>query len=463
MATDANGCTGEKTFTMMYLGFGTETIKPRVRIVSPANNSVQSSASMTVTGTANDSGKPLGSVAQVLYSLNGAPWQVAGNAYFGDSVSNWSATVNLQPGLNSFVAQALDPGGNVSPVATNFYFYGSPGNVFGTYNGLFYEINDFGAPAISERSAGAVLNVTVQLTRVFSGKIYVGGANYPLKGSFDLGGNSAVVVNRAAPKGALSVNLHLDWSGTSNQITGTVSCAEEEWTAPLLAELATHNTGSSYAGRYTMVIPPAADAPDHSPGGYCYGLISVTGNGMVSMNGSALADSTAISQSVAISKHGHWPLYVDLYNHRGLLEGWIDFTSGALIGQVTWIKPASVTSVTYPSGFTNIVATSGSVYAPAAPAMSTGDGLLDITGVADFNLPMTFDVGVNANNKLANLSQTNLLSGSITKATGLITVNFRPTGIGPVTKTAKGVVLQSSNAAYGTFIGITNIGAIHLH
>jgi hypothetical protein len=54
-------------------------------------------------------------------------------------------------------------------------------------------------------------------------------------------------------------------------------------------------------------------------------------------------------------------------------------------------------------------------------------------------------------------------------STGLMKLTFQPTGVGAVTKTAIGVVLQGQNTAYGAFIGNndgagkTNTGAVYLH
>ncbi|MGZ4987722.1 MAG: hypothetical protein ACXWBP_06770, partial [Limisphaerales bacterium] len=95
---------------------------------------------------------------------------------------------------------------------------------------------------------------------------------------------------------------------------------------------------------------------------------------------------------------------------------------------------------------------------------------LDVTDGSGLNLPLTFNAGVSNNNKIVKMTAvTNSLGGSIATGTGLLTVTFQPTGIGKLTRTAVGVVLQSSNAAYGAFIGNddgsgkTNTGSIHLH
>jgi hypothetical protein len=60
---------------------------------------------------------------------------------------------------------------------------------------------------------------------------------------------------------------------------------------------------------------------------------------VLSLSG-VLGDGTAISQTVPISKDGSVPLYVNLYNNGGLLEGWIILAGGNVTGNVTWIRPS---------------------------------------------------------------------------------------------------------------------------
>ncbi|MGZ5545369.1 MAG: putative Ig domain-containing protein, partial [Limisphaerales bacterium] len=238
-ATDANGCPGSANYTLAINPSGSvlDTNKPTVAITSPMNRTITNTAAITVSGIARDSsGKTKTGVALVLCSLNnGAPQ----NATTINRFTNWTANVTLQPGWNSFTAQALDYRGNASLIASNIYFYGNTANVVGQYNGLFYETNSAGAPVMTEQSAGAVFNLAVTIGRTFGGTICVGGSGYQLKGLFDLSGKCTTNVSRArSAKPDLTVTLHVDWTGTSKQITGTVSCASENWTAPLLADLA---------------------------------------------------------------------------------------------------------------------------------------------------------------------------------------------------------------------------------
>jgi len=112
----------------------------------------------------------------------------------------------------------------------------------------------------------------------------------------------------------------------------------------------------------------------------------------------------------------------------------------------------------------------GSIYAPATPSLNLPSGILEITDGTGLDLPLFINAGVSNNNKIVELpGTTNSLTGAITAATGLLKVNFRPTGLGKITRASTGVVLQSSNIAYGAFIGNddgtgkTNTGAIYLH
>ena len=94
-----------------------------------------------------------------------------------------------------------------------------------------------------------------------------------------------------------------------------------------------------------------------------YGLASgVVANGVVSLYG-ALGDTTAISQTVPISKDGNVPLYVSLYNNTGLVEGWIHVAGGVVTGNLTWIRPGGVLlPAGYPLGFDTAAQVSGSSF-----------------------------------------------------------------------------------------------------
>ncbi len=234
-ATDTNGCTGGATYTLVISGSGNplDTNNPVVTITSPHNNAIFSnSPNVTVSGIAKDTaGKVKTGVAVVLYSLNGNAPQLATIT----KLTNWTANITLTPGWNTFSVRCFDYRGNPSAATNQTYYYGTPASVTGTYQGLFCQTNGDGSPAINIQSAGT-LTASVAMQRVYSGKLYLNGVSYSIKGTFDLAGNSTTTISRSsASKPDLAINLHLDWTGASKQITGTISCPGETWTSSLTA------------------------------------------------------------------------------------------------------------------------------------------------------------------------------------------------------------------------------------
>jgi hypothetical protein len=88
-----------------------ETAKPTLTITSPSSGTHTTNALATVAGTASDDWK----VALVSYQLNNSAWNsvLTTNGY-----TNWTSTVELQAGTNTFNAYALNLGGNYSSTNT---------------------------------------------------------------------------------------------------------------------------------------------------------------------------------------------------------------------------------------------------------------------------------------------------------------------------------------------------------
>jgi hypothetical protein len=336
----------------------------------------------------------------------------------------------------------------------------------GTYNGLFYETNVSGIPVIKEKSAGALSDIVVTTNRVYSGQIALAGATHGLTGIFNvMTGDDVQTITRPG-KTNIVVSLHLDYHGT-HRITGTISCPGEGWTALAYAD----QSGSSFgAHQYTIAIPPAADAPTNSPGGYGYATINVDGNGTATIAGKA-ADSTPLTRTVKVSLAKTIPLYQDIYAHQGLLLGSINLSSGTPIGDLTWLKPAGTNTglTTYTNGFTNTITVMGSSFTAANFASNAVE---DFTNGFGLSLPLTVHVTV-SNGVVATASgagfATNSVNGTI-GTNGVVSLTFRPTGLGATNdRTCAGVVLQNRNAAFGAFIartnsaGVTNIGAFVIH
>jgi uncharacterized repeat protein (TIGR02543 family) len=93
-----------------------ETVKPKLSIMTPKKNEKLSSATFTVSGKASDNA----SVTNVYYSLNGSKWASAST---GNNWANWTANVTLTPGANTIQAYAVDSSGNVSETETVNFMY----------------------------------------------------------------------------------------------------------------------------------------------------------------------------------------------------------------------------------------------------------------------------------------------------------------------------------------------------
>ncbi len=345
---------------------------------------------------------------------------------------------------------------NLSLIA-NFVTNGIIANqMSGSYNGLFAEDDGVTTP-----SAGLLSSVAVSTARTFSGKLFVDGTFYVLAGTFSPLGTISKTINRTG-KPSVTVSMQLDFINGTKQITGTVSCAVEGWTSRLRADLAYYNAKNPnpMAARYTMAIPPLSSTSSDSPIGYGYGLITNMPTGTVSMTG-ALADLTQLTYSAPLSQNGDWPVCIDLYAHQGMLHGWINFSNGAPAGRLAWVKPSqpaatNLVSKMFPAGVENVVDVFGSVYHASLPAVVLSSGSLDFNvGKA---IASTYSVGLTNNNAIVSPAH---ISGTVSTATGLITVNLPSTIAGGVARTAYGIVLQNSNAAVGT-VGGTN-AAIYLH
>ncbi len=91
-----------------------ETTRPKVAITSPAEGSRASNTVVTVSGTASDNA----GIYQVLWQINGGDNQVA------DGTTNWSASVPLNPGTNTFRVYSVDTSGNTaSPTNSRKFVY----------------------------------------------------------------------------------------------------------------------------------------------------------------------------------------------------------------------------------------------------------------------------------------------------------------------------------------------------
>lgn len=288
-------------------------------------------------------------------------------------------------------------------------------DVVGTYNGLVNASPS--APTLSgtpaSNSTEGYLNVDVQKSGAFSGKLTIDGLVLNVAGMFDELGQARFGTTRALTltvartnKPSLTLKLDLGLAGGPSlpaigKITGTVSATEfrkSTIAAASLVELErSHFTGATQAtsvnesyltvpvpaptawpgtrtdGVFTVVMPPVvlASQPDRIrvdaafttqdyPQGYGIGTIKVNRNGLVSLAGT-LADGTIVSASGTLSAGYRVGLFAQIYNKLGFLGGWVtlnDADSGSdmkALGGMWWARPFLSSSHYYPRGWPEVL------------------------------------------------------------------------------------------------------------
>jgi hypothetical protein len=329
----------------------------------------------------------------------------------------------------------------------------------GVYNGLFAPVT-----GVTEESSG-FLTATVPATSKggYSAKLLLDGGSYSFSGKFDLTGQSEKTLVRSS-KPPVSVTLQLNLANPDNLMLGSVGdVTSNGWISALQTERVAATAG--FAGRYTMLVPPAGNAPaDNEPIGYGYVTLSNNPSGHVAISGH-LADAAMFSQSVGVADDGNIPLYASLYSGKGSLQGWLTIVTNPLsivANDLTWIKDTKTTSFTNE----NISVLGSSYAAPQSggDALTVTNATLLISNVTSGALIYN-NVNV-TDNKLTypeSGNPPNKLTGVINPGTGVITVTFKPTGAQD-NVVAKGVVLQDDQnpSAAGWFFESDQSGSFLL-
>ena len=100
------------TFTANFV----DDASPTLTVLAPKSGQSVSNAAFVASGTAKDNV----AVQSVFYQLNGGDWQTAAT---GNSWTNWTANLTLNPGTNKFSAYAVDTTGNLSTTDTVSFVY----------------------------------------------------------------------------------------------------------------------------------------------------------------------------------------------------------------------------------------------------------------------------------------------------------------------------------------------------
>ena len=322
----------------------------------------------------------------------------------------------------------------------------------GTYTGLF-------SPAVGPtvRNSG-YCQFTPTSTGGFSGYFLTGTTRHSISGQFDANGTSTNVVN-VTGQAPWTVRLNLDlWGG--NVINGTIS--NENWTGQLNANKSVFSATkdpATLAGDYTLTFE-GAGGPTNLPGGNGYANAAISKAGAVALSG-CLADGSAITPSATLSQYGQWPLYASLYGGAGSVSGWMSVNnSGAISGNVVWIKPES-TKGNYPGGFTFSTTASGGPYAKSNAASNTNFTKAVFSGGA-LASPFANQIAIGSNQKVTNQSS-NKLTMTFSPSTG----SFQGTVVNPAAPGSGampfgGILLPKQNTALGWFLDAGQSGTFTL-
>jgi hypothetical protein len=375
------------------------------------------------------------------YTLTATP--AAGWMFEGWSTSGLAGNVNTNSSVLRFTL--------VSNTFITANFAAKPFTLTkGVYNGLFYQTNQ---PVDPGSSGGFTL--TLAAAGTFSGRLLMGPNAYTFNSKFSTAGLAQGVPARHGAN-SLTVNLKLDMSGVTGQITGDVQ--GETWDAPLRADIAPVWTAKNHSplkgGKFTVSLPWDTGTVAES-GGDGYGVATVSATGELTLAG-ALADGASYSRSAPISTNSEWPFYAYAAAKKDTVLGWVSVSSSGLTGtNISWSKPAGSAPL-YESGFTNYLQITSSPW--AAPGRKSE--ALDLPSPV---VTLTGDVNVTTNVTLKNyLSYTATnLSLTIRPSTGVFTGWFD----NPVTgrkETMTGVVLQDASSARGFFLESNYSGAVLL-
>jgi Leucine-rich repeat (LRR) protein len=343
---------------------------------------------------------------------------------------------------------------------TNIY----PGAA-GVYNGIFDVSND--VSEVTETTAGMVSGLRIGSNGVYNGKVWYDGVARNISGVMDAYGKATNLVSGRSA--VAKVEMSLNYSNSLPEVDGLVTGtnAHIPWAATLLAERA----APLPPGQYTVLIPLATNSPQDSPGGDSY--LSLTNRegtdknpGAVIIAG-ALADGTTFSETTAASTSGDVPLYANLYNHAGLLLGWINLNvTNSDSDGVVWIHPA-VTHGLYRAGFTNIIV-SNVLFSPWTNFQGDLSGLTNISDLTNLfatdteyetNLPDTNDIVIDSNFHIVNTTTATPVKGLLQPKTGLFTLTI---GSGSDKTKGYGAILMNANEGDGYFLTTSNAQAIIL-
>lgn len=373
-------------------------------------------------------------------------WMRNGVEIAGATGATLTLTVDGNSAGNYSVVVSNAYGSSATPIASLALML-SPG----TYNGLFYLDED-----PTDDSSGFV-RLTVNRSQTYTGSIRQHGSTYSFTGSF-AGGQSVPPAIHRRGKTPLRINFRTPQNSRSNVITGVVNDGLR--VIPLQTQRVIYNKANPtpQAGKFTLALTGIDSVT--APNGHGFGNVTITPNGLISL-GAKLADNTTVSQGtsqgISVANAGTWPIYLNAYNGKGSVLGWLSFsnTPGTrCAGTLRWVKSSTAGGKNYTQGFATKIPVLGSSFVPATSGL----------GIDLANASLSFD-GANIYTPVNELIVTNNNLNSVTfqqSATSTATLKVIP-GIGQVSGTfihpvthqpasINAVVLQDQSTAAGYFI-----------
>lgn len=317
-----------------------------------------------------------------------------------------------------------------------------------TYNGL---LSLPGSPA--QQVAGFVTLATTS-TPKFTGNLRIGAARYTFSGSFDTNGYATVTASSKNLE-PLVVNINTDIALGTDKLVGSIRSSA--WVADLSAYRVVVGSGTAYAGKYTLFFS------ENGPG-QAFAAASVDLAGKVQIKG-FLAGAPPFSQTVPVSRDGHFPLYVPIPGSGGSISGWMSFATRSgddVNGTVLWLPSAQPSNGSFAGASAYETAAVGARYKPStggSPVFSVTNCFVSFSG-GGLSAPFTNTLSVKAGNKLANASA-NKLTMALTVSSGLFSGSVKPPG-SPLSIPFKGALWQKSNSGYGYFLNADQTGAVLL-
>ena len=212
----------------------------------------------------------------------------------------------------------------------------------GSFAGLLLDETD------TNYTTSGYLSLRVTKAGAYHGTARIGGMSGAVAGQFDRFGYAPLVLRR----GNLSGSLQLDPTG--GRIAGVLTDGRRT-PALLLYRTGAATNGAAFSGDYALTLGAAAPVP-----GEGRATLRISSRGSVRVRGT-LGDGRALDDQSFFSSDARVPLFVPLYNGRGLILGWLDMgADGTVQGTARWFRPGDSRSLNYPDGFSLKIPVTGS-------------------------------------------------------------------------------------------------------